>query len=96
MGQSFREANTRPASHEITRLLSYYKVKCKAVPVTGREGPYCETPRFPRIPHFLDNRLTDGGDVVSITRRPPFTPQEDSYHTRRPLPYSQEIPRNIS
>jgi hypothetical protein len=24
--------------------------------------------------HFLDNRLTDGGEVVSPTRRPPFTP----------------------
>jgi hypothetical protein len=23
---------------------------------------------------FLDNRLTDGGEVVSFTRRPPFTP----------------------
>jgi hypothetical protein len=30
------------------------------------------------IPHYLDNRLTDGGEVVSLTRRPRFTPQEDS------------------
>jgi hypothetical protein len=38
----------------------------KAIPVTGREGPYgCEKSRFP---HFLDNRLTDGGKVVSPTR----------------------------
>jgi hypothetical protein len=22
-----------------------------------------------RLPHFLDNRLTDGGEVVSLTRR---------------------------
>jgi hypothetical protein len=44
--------------------------KGKAIPVTGREGPYgCETLR---LPHFL-NRLTDGGKVVSLTRRPPFT-----------------------
>jgi hypothetical protein len=28
-----------------------------------------------RLPHFLDNRLTDGGEVVSLTRRPPFTPR---------------------
>jgi hypothetical protein len=26
-----------------------------------------------RLPHFLDSRLTDGGEVVSLTRRPPLT-----------------------
>jgi hypothetical protein len=46
--------------------------KDKAIPVTERGGPYgCETSR---IPHFLDIRLTDGGEVVSFTRRLPFTP----------------------
>jgi hypothetical protein len=46
----------------------------KAIPVTGRGGPYvCETSRFP---HFLVNRLTDGGEVVSLTSRPPFTPKK--------------------
>jgi hypothetical protein len=40
--------------------------KGKAIPVTGREGPQnCYTSR---LPHFLDNRLTDGGEVVSLTR----------------------------
>jgi hypothetical protein len=49
-------------------------VKGKAIPVTGREGPEgCETSR---LPHYLDNRLTDGGEVVSLTRRPPFTPRK--------------------
>jgi hypothetical protein len=34
------------------------------------------------VPIFsLDNRLTDGGKVVSLTRRPPFTPQEDSWYS---------------
>jgi hypothetical protein len=48
------------------------KVKCKAVPVTDREGTYyCETSR---LPHFLDTRLTDVDEVVSLTRRSPFTP----------------------
>jgi hypothetical protein len=38
--------------------------KGKAIPVTGHGVPYgCETSR---IPHFLDNRLTDGNDVVSL------------------------------
>jgi hypothetical protein len=27
-----------------------------------------------RLPHFPDNRLTDGGEVVSLMRQPPFTP----------------------
>jgi hypothetical protein len=29
-----------------------------------------------RVPHYLDNRLKDGGKVVSLTRRPRFTSQE--------------------
>jgi hypothetical protein len=35
--------------------------KNKAIPVAGRGGPYgCETSR---LPHYLDNRLSDGGEV---------------------------------
>jgi hypothetical protein len=38
--------------------------KSKAVPVTGPGGPYgCETSR---LPHFLDNLLTDGGGVCFL------------------------------
>jgi hypothetical protein len=48
--------------------------KGKAIPATGRGGPWgCETLR---LPHLLDNRLTDGGKVVSLTRRTPFTPRK--------------------
>jgi hypothetical protein len=48
------------------------KKKGKAILVTGREGPKgCETSR---LPHYLDNGLTDGGKVVSLTHRPSFTP----------------------
>jgi hypothetical protein len=51
----------------------------KAVPVTGRGGPCgCETSR---LPLFLDNRLTDGGEVVSLMRRPPIYPQKDSWYS---------------
>jgi hypothetical protein len=41
--------------------------------VTGHRGPQgCEKLR---LPHFLNNRLTDGGEVASLKRRPPpFTP----------------------
>jgi hypothetical protein len=39
--------------------------------VTGRRGSHI----------VLDNRFTDGGEVVSLTRRPPFTPQEVSWYS---------------
>jgi hypothetical protein len=40
----------------------------KAIPVTGRGDPYVyETSR---LLHFLDNRLTYGGEVVGLTRQP--------------------------
>jgi hypothetical protein len=29
----------------------------------------------------LHSRLTDGGQVVSLTRRSPFTPQEDTWYS---------------
>jgi hypothetical protein len=50
------------------------KKKGRAIPVTGRGSPYgCETSR---LPHFLDNQLTDYGEVVSLTRLPPITPRK--------------------
>jgi hypothetical protein len=33
------------------------------------------------LPNFLDNRLIDGGEVVSLMRWPPFTPQKDSWYS---------------
>jgi hypothetical protein len=55
------------------------KQKGKAILVTGRGGQYgWETSRFP---HFLNNRLTDGGEVVNLTRQPPFTPQADFWYS---------------
>jgi hypothetical protein len=49
------------------------KVKGNAISVPG-----CETLR---PPHFLDNGLTDGGEVVSLTPRPPITSQKDSWYS---------------
>jgi hypothetical protein len=34
-----------------------------------------------RIPHCLDNRVTDGGKVVSLTHPPHFTPQKHFHKT---------------
>jgi hypothetical protein len=62
----------------------------KAIPVTGREGPYgYETSK---LPHFLDNRLIDGGKVVSLTRRPHLYPQEYSWYSFLSEPESNPGP----
>jgi hypothetical protein len=54
-------------------LKTYY-----AIPVTVRGGPQdCE-----RFPHFVDNRLTDGGEAASLMRRQAaLYPQEDSWYS---------------
>jgi hypothetical protein len=53
--------------------ITLFEVNGKAIHITSRAGPWgCETSR---VPHFLGSRLTDGGEVVSLTRRPPFTPR---------------------
>jgi hypothetical protein len=58
----------------VTMYMWTILLKGKAVPVTSREGPWgCERSRRP---HFLDKRLMDGGEVVSLMRWPPFIPQE--------------------
>jgi hypothetical protein len=61
----------------IFTLLSIVKKKVKAIPVTGREGP--KGSETSTVPHFLANRLTDDSKVVSLTRLPPFAPQDDSW-----------------
>jgi hypothetical protein len=60
-----------------TQLPVQWVKKGKAISVTGRgDAEVCETSR---LPHFLDDRLTNGGEVVSLMSRLPFTPQEDPY-----------------
>jgi hypothetical protein len=54
--------------HEVNESIS------KAIPVTVREVLYIF--EMSRIPHCLDNRLLDGGEFVSLTRLPRFTPQK--------------------
>jgi hypothetical protein len=51
----------------------------KAVPVTGRGVAWvCETSR---LPHFLDNRLTDVGEDVSLL--PPGTKNGEMKEQRK-------------
>jgi hypothetical protein len=50
------------------------KKKDKTIPVTGRGGSWDF--EMSRLPHFLDNWLTDGGEVVRLTHQPPFTPRK--------------------
>jgi hypothetical protein len=59
---------------------SVCKKKSKAIAVTGHGGPYgCETSR---LPHFLDNQLTDGSETVSLIHQPAaLYPQEDSWNS---------------
>jgi hypothetical protein len=46
----------------------------KGIKKKGREGPWgCETSR---LLHFLDNRLTDGGEVVSLYAPAALYPSE--------------------
>jgi hypothetical protein len=48
--------------------------KIKAISVTVHADLYGY--EILNIPHCLDNWLTDGGKVVSLTRRPRSTPQK--------------------
>jgi hypothetical protein len=50
----------------------------KAIPVTGRAG--LQGCKVLGIPHCKDNRLTHGGEVVSLTRRPRSTLQKNLWH----------------
>jgi hypothetical protein len=58
------------------RTSSTYK-RSKPIPRTGRGGLYvCE---MLRTPHCLDNRLTDGGEDVGLTRQERCIPQKHLY-----------------
>jgi hypothetical protein len=57
--------------------------KGKAIPVTEGGSPWvCEKSR---LPHFLDNRLRNGFEIVSLTHRQaafyPLKPQEYSCYS---------------
>jgi hypothetical protein len=87
--------------NEMLMWILDHKVKGKAIPVTGHGGPEgCETSR---LPHFLENWLTDGGKVVSLTRRPAGRPAAltlrkfpgSHFYQRRSRPEDQNVAGNI-
>jgi hypothetical protein len=49
------------------KIILFFGDKGKAIRVTGRGGPYSS--ETSRLPHFLDSRLRDGGEVVRLTRQ---------------------------
>jgi hypothetical protein len=63
--------------NEVGNFVFHYAVG-NAFPVRGHGGPLCC--EMLRVLPYLDSLLTDGGKVVSLTLRPPFTPQEDSWY----------------
>jgi hypothetical protein len=72
------ESVVDPVGKEWLRAISYEGKNVKGVSVTGCGSPYgCKTSR---LPHFLDNRLTDGGKV-SLTHRPPLSLQKSSWYS---------------
>jgi hypothetical protein len=66
-------ARQNASFHAVTRFTAHSGTsKAKAIRVTGLGGPQgCETSR---LPHFLDNRLTDWSKIFSLTLRRAFTP----------------------
>jgi hypothetical protein len=77
--------NLRYNNYEITLYLSSiifivfssFLLTVKGKQLTARGGLYvCETLRRS---HFLGNRLTDGGEVFSFTRRPPYPPPPGTF-----------------
>jgi hypothetical protein len=65
-------------SFSLLSIHSQINVDAKCTVYVIKKNYPCETLR---LLHFLDNRLTDGGEVVSPTRRMLFTPQEDSWYS---------------
>jgi hypothetical protein len=59
---------------KINIMIIVKKKKAEPIPGAGHGGPEgCE---MSRLPHILDNWVPDGGEVVSLTCQPPFTPRK--------------------
>jgi hypothetical protein len=67
----FHMVTTYNNMHNYKRFTTRSKIKYKTIHVTDRGGPYGYETSW--LPHSLDNRLTDGGEVVNLTHSRTFT-----------------------
>jgi hypothetical protein len=61
----------KPATNRLSYGAALPDSFCGSIKVTGRGSP--KGSETSRLPHFLDNRLKDGDEIVNLTRRPLFT-----------------------
>jgi hypothetical protein len=84
--------NVNAKKHKLfsSYLIKYLPQKCfkSELKILLRSISYpCNRPWSPqgcetlRLPHFLDNQLTDIGEAVSLKSWPPLTPQEHSWYS---------------
>jgi hypothetical protein len=59
--------------NKITDLKEY-----KSLPVTDFED--AKDSQTSRLPRFLDTRLIDGDEIISVMHQPSLYPQEDSWY----------------
>jgi hypothetical protein len=71
-GAVLSQLSTGILSLHSLKMLSVIGKKHKSIPVTGRGG--LQGYETSKLPHFTGSRLTDSGEIVSLMRRPPFTP----------------------
>jgi hypothetical protein len=61
-------------------LPAWFLVKAKAILVTGRGGPLGREKS--RLPHFVNNRFTDGGEVVTRSLTEEHSPRPREFQNR--------------
>jgi hypothetical protein len=82
-----QEQTILPPSENIGNLLLDYTTSNPRRYTRKKYSYPCNRPWRPirlwdvEAPKFSNNRLTNGGEVVSLTRRPPFSLQEDSWYS---------------
>jgi hypothetical protein len=79
LGTNIRLTSIVLLVHDITTKIFLFliaTIKGESIRVAGNPMG-CETSR---LPHCLDDLFTDGGEALSLTYRPLFTTQVDSWY----------------